>query len=526
LLGTNLSVHQVIGEDSLINCTYLFDSTSVVVENIYRDGPYVYISTKGLGLLIARIEKGRLVKDTLLTIKSGMPSNYVLSSIVDNQGQIWISTLRGVAKIVRLNSSNYYIKNYGRNQGIPDAFWEYGRFSKDPETGTLWIGNSEGILRIQPEKETGHVAKPIIHIEAIYLQDELKSGPESRTSLLLKPDSFYTIPYSLNSMEIHLVGILLSGAEELEYWYKLEGKNPDWQRAPENGILNLNNLGPGDYTLLVSAFNRSTKAFSDEMQIPFKVERPFWMSTWFYIGILVCFVLLVYGYFVWRMNEALKKQQAAMAVSRQLSESRYLAFQARMNPHFIFNSLNAIQYFITQNDKKSSLSYLSKFAKLLRQVLDHTKAIKIPLNEEIQMLKNYLEMESMRFDGHFDYSFDIEDQLKISQIEIPGMLLQPYVENAIIHGLLHLESGKGHLSIRMHKEGEYVICCIEDNGIGREKSAQINSLRKPNHKSHGLEIASNRLQMLVDDTPIEELIQVSDPEEGSGTIVRIKLPIL
>lgn len=525
-IGTNHALYQKT-EDSLIRYSHFFNDRKVVIEHVYLEGKYVYASTKGLGLLIAHLENGRLVKDTILTKKAGLPSNYVQSAVVDKMGQIWVSTLQGVAKIVQLSESAYYIKNYNRNQGIPDAFWEYGRFVKDTVTGNLWIGNSEGILKINPEKESRHVAVPIIQIEALAIQNEFES-PANTRQLIQSPiaDTLYQVPFHLNSLQIYLTGILLSGAEDLEYWYKLKGKNADWMPAPENGILHLNNLPPGDYELLVSAFNRSNKAYSEEKSIHFKIARPFWMSTWFYVVLILLFLLGVSLYFRWRIRFAFKKQNAAMEVSRQLSESRYLAFQARMNPHFIFNSLNAIQYFITQNDKKSSLTYLSKFARLLRQVLDHTKAVKVPLNEEIQMLTSYLEMEAMRFDGHFSYSFDVEEQLRISQIEIPGMLLQPYVENAIVHGLLHLESGAGHLTIQMKKSGDFIICTITDNGIGRKKSAEINSQRKPNHKSYGMDIASNRLELLVEDMSIEELIIVSDLEEGKGTRVQIKLPIL
>ncbi|MBI1221070.1 MAG: hypothetical protein GC180_00575 [Bacteroidetes bacterium] len=525
LLGTNQELYQKVG-DSLIDYRSFFGNKAVVIESLYRKGEYVYACTKGLGLLIARIENGRLKKDTILTSKSGLPSNYVQSSIVDQQGQIWVSTLGGIAKIVRAGSAAYYIKSFNENQGVPDAFWEYGRFEIDTSTGKLWIGNSEGILCIDPRLESKNVSPPIIQFDAIYLHNDFEDVTEIPQLIYNpQPDSLYHVPFSLNSLQIHLKGILLSGAENLEYWFHLEGMNKEWMKAPDNGILNLGNLPPGEYTLMAAAYNRANKAYSEKKSLHIIIARPFWMSTWFYISIISLFLILVSSYFRWKMASAFKKQNAAMEVTRQLSESRYLAFQARMNPHFIFNSLNAIQYFITQNDKKSSLIYLSKFARLLRLVLDHTKALKVPLNEEIQMLSRYLEMESMRFDGHFSYSFDIEDSLRISQIEIPGMLLQPFVENAIIHGLLHLETGEGHLTIGMRREGEFIICTIVDNGIGREKSASINSQRKPNHKSYGMEIAANRLQLISEETPIEELVQVTDNETG-GTTVRLKLPIL
>jgi|GEM_PF-1940278 len=527
LLGTNHGLYKSNAKGEVEYLYELTDSIEVVIADIFRKGNSLYLGTKGMGLILAHYAEGKIIRDTILSQASGLPSDYIASTIVDKQGQIWVTTLQGLSKVVRLSKSAYYVRNYGPNQGVPDAFWESCKFELDPQTGSIWIGNSEGLIRIEPEKENSSITIPIIHVEQVIMRNILH--PRNKADIrLFRPleDSIYSIPFALNDVQIQLNAVLLSGAEELEYWYKIQGIKDDWVLAPINGIIELNNLAPGEYRLLVSAFNRSNKTFSKEKGLLLHVERPFWMSGWFYFLIINCFLGLVYAFFKWRVHQALKKQNAAMIVNKQLSESRYLAFQARMNPHFIFNSLNSIQYFITQNDKKSSLTYLSKFARLLRQVLDNTKAIKVPLNEEMDMLKNYLEMEFMRFDGHFTYSFELDDALKDCQYEIPGMLLQPFVENAIVHGLLHLKSGEGSLQIKLKKEGDFILCTIIDNGVGRENANQINARRKPNHKSHGLEIASNRLKLLMENIPIEELIRVSDPETGSGTVVKIKLPIL
>jgi len=177
---------------------------------------------------------------------SGLPSDYVASSIVDQRGQIWVTTLHGLSKIIRLSESAYYVRNYGPNQGVPDAFWEYCKFELDAETGALWIGNSGGLIRIEPGLENSEVSMPIIHVEQVILRNILH--PSSKTSInLFRPieDSVYSIPYDLNDVQIRLNAVLLSGAEELEYWYKLQGVKDEWVLAPMNGIIELNNLAPG-----------------------------------------------------------------------------------------------------------------------------------------------------------------------------------------------------------------------------------------------------------------------------------------
>lgn len=521
-VGTNNTLYEAFRNGTARNYKGFFDSADVLITDIRRYGKRLYVSTKGKGLLIASITPSGLEKDTFLTKNEGLPSNYISSVIVDQKGQIWISTYQGLCKAVADGNGGYSIRVFNANQGVPEAFWESCRFVIDKFTGKLWIGSSQGLLLIDPSKEFSYQQKPGIQLEEVRSFE----GTTERGFHFHPGDSLYSFPYSANHLEFRYTAIQLSGAEKIQYFYRLEGRKNDWLPAPQNGILELQNLSPGTYKLTIRAFDPDRSVYSNEAVFRFVIERPFWMSGWFYFLIILVFLGLVYVYFKWRVERAYQKQHASLLYNRQLAESRYLAFQARMNPHFIFNSLNAIQFFITKNDKSSSLNYLSKFARLLRQVLDNTKASKMPLQEEIDILKSYLEMESMRFDGHFRYEFQIDPQLDPVHTEVPGMLLQPFVENAIVHGLLHLASGEGVLLIKMKPAGSFVLCSVEDNGVGRARSAQINARRTPNHKSHGMEIARNRLQLLVENVSIDELIYIEDLPEGKGTIVHIKLPIL
>src|SRR5690606_32553816 len=162
-------------------------------------------------------------------------------------------------------------------------------------------------------------------------------------------------------------------------------------------------------------------------------------SWWFQLLSILTFGILIYSFYRYRLNEQINKQKLQLEISRQLTESKMLAFQARMNPHFVFNSLNSIQYFITNNDKVSTLTYLSKFAKLLRQIVDNSIQPKLSLDVELDMLASYIEMEELRFDKKFSFKIIVDRELEPSDIEIPSMILQPFVENSIIHGLLHIK---------------------------------------------------------------------------------------
>ena len=204
------------------------------------------------------------------------------------------------------------------------------------------------------------------------------------------------------------------------------------------------------------------------------------------------------------------------------------ALRAQINPHFIFNSLSSIQHLITGNDKRASLKYLSKFSRLTRNILESSIDTNVVLNDEIKMLQDYLELESLRFDESFKYDIDIDENINLNTVEVPYLILQPFVENAIIHGLLNKKSDDKQLKISFKKASHAITCTIDDNGIGREAAHQRRSIHKENKKSRGLEVTKERLQML-NETNIDSNIQIIDKTsstgEAEGTTVIITIPI-
>jgi LytS/YehU family sensor histidine kinase len=204
-------------------------------------------------------------------------------------------------------------------------------------------------------------------------------------------------------------------------------------------------------------------------------------------------------------------------MNRQL-EKRML--RAQMNPHFIFNSLGSIQHLISTNDKKGALTYLSKFSKLLRQVLESSVNISLVLSEEIELLKIYVELEALRFDHSFSYQFEIDENLEIDAHEVPMLLVQPYIENAIIHGLMPKEGNK-ELKVSFTDKGDNIECVIEDNGVGLTQT----EARKSNRISRGMSITERRIQALKQHSA-QQLVKIENlsDENRSGTRVTILIP--
>src|SRR5258706_5177696 len=205
------------------------------------------------------------------------------------------------------------------------------------------------------------------------------------------------------------------------------------------------------------------------------------------------------------------------------------ALRAQMNPHFIFNSLNSINRFILQNNKAQASEYLTKFSKLVRMILQNSQAPLITLECELEALGLYLEMEALRFNYHFEYKIHVPEDLDIEVLKVPPLIIQPYVENAIWHGLMHKEE-KGQLDIEVSQEGDWLYLKVADDGIGRKKASELTSKSATKHKSMGLRITAHRIAMMQNANGLESPVKINDLVEpdgtAAGTEVIIKMPVI
>jgi LytS/YehU family sensor histidine kinase len=199
------------------------------------------------------------------------------------------------------------------------------------------------------------------------------------------------------------------------------------------------------------------------------------------------------------------------------------ALKAQINPHFVFNCLNSIKGFIYERDFKQADKYLDKFSELLRSTLDNSSSSIIPLKDEINYLDNYLQLEKLRFDDRFEYAITIDDHIDSKEALVPAMLLQPYVENSIRHGIGHLENKKGVISISIRRELKQLLCEIEDNGVGREKAISLRNELHTEYQSRGMQLSKRRAELY----GIEQEIIDKKDEQGNatGTIIVLRIPI-
>jgi LytS/YehU family sensor histidine kinase len=210
-----------------------------------------------------------------------------------------------------------------------------------------------------------------------------------------------------------------------------------------------------------------------------------------------------------------------------MAELELKALRAQMNPHFMFNSLNSIKNYILRAEPKIAAEYLSSFAHLIRLILQNSREKTITLQEELETLILYIELEQIRFENKFEFHCIVEDGLSLEQIRIPPMMLQPFVENAIWHGLMHMKES-GNLYLRFSREGKMIASTIEDDGVGRKKALEMKSLSATRYKSMGMGITKDRMDIMnkMDDLGItaEIIDKYNDKGVPEGTKVIIRIP--
>jgi sensor histidine kinase YesM len=260
---------------------------------------------------------------------------------------------------------------------------------------------------------------------------------------------------------------------------------------------------------------------------------PFWATIWFRAIVIAAILGAVFLYFKIRENRIKREQVRQTAINKQIAEIRMSALQAQMNPHFIFNSLNSIQHLISIHEKEEAINCLSKFSKLIRKMLENSRESVVTVSNELELLELYIQLEQLRFNHKFDYHLSVDERIDPENTEIPPLIIQPYVENAILHGLIN-RTGRGDLWFSIEKNNGSLICKVEDNGVGRARAQEIEEKKISKHKSLGIKVTDERvstLSTLLDskmEVVIEDLFETRQAEEApqpAGTRVTITIPI-
>ena len=309
--------------------------------------------------------------------------------------------------------------------------------------------------------------------------------------------------------------------------YSINGKK--WQTSADNTI-DLSEMSAGYYAIKVIA---STDKYSQSkpLTIEFEIVPPFYKTWWFtfFVGVLLTFLgVMLFKIRVKQIQAKNKILQEKLDLEKRLQESSLAAIKSQMNPHFLFNALNTIQSFIYTNEKAAASSYLVDFSELTRKILEMSNKIQVLLSEEIEALRLYLKLEKMRFEDDFSFTIDIS-KLQNLAFKIPSMLIQPYVENAIKHGLLH-KKGPKILEIIFEMKDNTLIVSIQDNGIGREASKKINEKKVRQHESFATAANEKRFALLNELSLAKIGVEFMDLKDINGlpigTKVLLSIPLM
>jgi|GEM_PF-2385524 len=566
----NNNIYEVKG-----NQLELIDYSFPATKDLYIDENTIYVASSS-GLFYSNKFKERHEMQALIKAWSKRISH------AKEPGQIWVGASNG---LYSLKDSTILLHLF-KDQGVQDLLWVpeedqlfctlisgeiytvkngnvhllHDRFAEGLlvyhmkwHRGNLWLATSKGLGKIQLNdlSETWFSTRDGLSANVIYdllfVKDQLwlatGNGLQSLPSSIEKNKSiplFYLLSQKINGLSSDVSQSEIISTDELKIDFSVisyysQGKfvisysydDRVWTELQEGQhSLLLTNLPTEAKYIIIRAMD--TKGhYSNTIEIPLNVFPPYWQRSWFYVSLVVLTFGIMLLLFMIYLRQERKKQENMLEraeLKTNLIESQLTALKAQMNPHFIFNSLNSIYELIIFSETKEAATYLNKFAVLLRKVLENSEKESIPVTEECEWLELYLELEKLRFGSDFSYQIILDELEDPVNIHVPTMLLQPFVENAVKHGLLH-QQGIKRLEIEFSEEYGILKSVIRDNGIGRKRAEKLRKRRPGNHTSFATGAINKRIEMLNSSGKYSIRLEIEDLEfpngKAAGTEVRL-----
>lgn len=464
---------------------------------------HLFLTTKKDGVLVFKGNEYWTV-----STENGLPLNHIEAISVEDDNTIWLGSKRGVSK-VRLNhlSQEVDVLNIDINDGLISNEINQMVIQDD----RLWVATNSGLSYFSTNESFYNATPP-----AIYLENVEVNGVDQKGEL----PSEYTAESV--AFDFKFIGLNYRSIDRINYKYRLVGFDEDWHFTDNRQVRYM--LPHGEYTFEVLAQNNSGVWSVASVEYSFVVLPPFWLTGWFLTMSSLVVVGLIVVIVKWRWKSIERKR----ALELQMAKSKHSALTAQLKPHFVFNALNSIHNFIRKNDKENSSKYLVLFSRLIRQILDSSNESFTSLDQEVSLLEKYLEIEQLRFKDKMKYELVVDENIDADRLQIPTQIIQPYVENAIWHGIMN-KQGEGKVYIEFSKNDEYLKCKIQDDGIGRAASQSMKS-RSISHKSSGMNIGEQRLEIvsaiLKRPVKIEVNDVVDEDRTVTGTVVLLTIPIL
>lgn len=477
------------------------------------DSNFLYLTTMGSG--ICKYNR-RDHSTRFFTTADGLPDNVTYEMLSDDNKNLWISTNQGLSKF---NTVTSQFENFGKVDGLMIEEFNADAAYKDNE-GEMYFGGEGGVVSFHPDSMK---SLQINQNHRLFLTEFLVSGKTVHGRINIYELPSVCLQKGDNNFQATFACIDYQNADKLLYRHQLVGIDNEWITTnSKNRRISYAGLSPGSYLLKIEATS-SEGNWKYKTQLHITIPPYFYQTNLF--RLLVALLVAIIAYLLIR----LLIRHTRIQEQRKHEQLKLEALQGQMNPHFIFNSLNSINYFISTSDKISANQYITGFARLIRSILNNSNSLYIPFEKEVESINDYLKLEHLRFSDKFDYEIIIDENLDFNGMEVAPAMVQPFIENAIWHGLRYLENHKGLLKIRFSQNGPiFINCLVEDDGIGRKLSVGRKTEEQKKRRSRGISIIMERLKIMnsMNKADLNIIIEDLHPErEETGTRVTIQVPI-
>lgn len=451
------------------------------------------------------------------SLNTDMSASTEIKNILPMGKDVWLTNDRSIA---RLNTLTGQMIVLGERDGF-SGVQLFGNSLRCSPWNTILIGSNSGFYEIFPGRITDEHTTSSAFLTAFRVYD--KPFATSNTISTMKQ---IDLSYRQNFFSFDISAFDYREANDMEYAYKLEGFDKDWIYIGKQRSGSYTNVPGGKYTLRLKVRNSSGIWNEQGQSIHIHISKPFWETWWFIFLVIFVIIGIIFLIYINRIRSIRRQARLRSDYEIKLNELENSALRTQMNPHFIFNSLNTINSFINRNEPAMANQYISKFSKLIRLILDHSREKKITLADELEVVDLYVKLERIRFDNKFDYKIEVCNSIDPDSTEIPPLIVQPFVENAILHGLLPLPSG-GILKVNVSRQQDHLLLTIEDNGIGRKKAKEHKLPSADKQKSHGIEITLKRIELFNKDHDFTGKVTFEDLEDNTGKALgtRVAIPV-
>jgi hypothetical protein len=436
----------------------------------------------------------------------------LMKIVQDKKGILWMESGTEIIAYKKKENHFYY---FSSANGLPAEFMCDREFFSFLDDSTIAVGNPRVVSTFNINQLITEKKSP-----KILFTDVSIDGKRSIVEAARNGSRSIEAEAGEKNIAIHFSVLDYSATNQNKLYYRLSSsQNDDWLES-KDGDINILNLPAGKYILEVKAGNSANLSDTPSEQLTIIVNPYWYQSVFFKLCALLSVACGIYLFVKWRIRSV----KAAAALKQQITETEMAALKAQMNPHFMFNCINSIDAFIHSNDKYNATLYLNKFAKLLRGILESSRQNTVTLSKDTHTLKLYVELEQLRHENKFKTHYHIDEELMNSDYKVPPLIVQPFVENAILHGLKNRDDNNGLLTIEIKKTGDKIRYTIQDNGIGREAAKQI----MQNKESHyGMQMSYDRVKLFnKEQQPSVIITDLRLDNKPAGTQIEVLLKIV